>query len=269
MRIALIGHGRMGAALLARWRLRPGNQFIVIDPACAADPGEARPAADGRSPVQFRRAPPPPGDCRFDLAIVAIKPQQVEAVLPDYAARLAPGGIVASIAAGCTIARLQALAGGAPVIRVMPNLPAAIGAGTIGLVAGPGVGQAQRDALAQLMTAAGSLRWLADEDQLDRFTAIAGSGPGYMFEIARAFSAAATDLGFSDAEARSLVLETMAGAAQMALASPEPLDALRANVTSRGGTTAAGLDALNGDGGLSQRLQATVAAAYARATELR
>jgi pyrroline-5-carboxylate reductase len=265
LRIALIGHGKMGAALLARWRRVPGHSFFVIDPACT--PVAA--GGDGGSPVQFLDAAPAPGECRFDLVIVAVKPQLVDAVLPDYAARLAPGGFVASIAAGCSIARLQALMGGAPVIRIMPNLPAAIGAGVSGLCAGPGIGQPQRDALAALMAAAGSVIWVADEDRLDRFTAVAGSGPGYVFEIARTWADAAQALGFSAAEARTLVLETIVGAATMAVRSHEPLADLRDDVTSRGGTTAAGLAALNGDGGLSARLQATLDAAYARAVELR
>jgi pyrroline-5-carboxylate reductase len=133
LRIALIGHGKMGAALLAQWRKIDDRDFVnhhffVIDPA-------ADPEAGGFDRVTFLRAPPPVAGSAFDLVIVAVKPQIVDAVLPDYASRLAEGGFVASIAAGCSLARLSALAGGVPVIRIMPNLPAAIGAGVSGLCA--------------------------------------------------------------------------------------------------------------------------------------
>nr|WP_280635670.1 pyrroline-5-carboxylate reductase dimerization domain-containing protein [Erythrobacter sp. A6_0] len=105
---------------------------------------------------------------------------------------------------------------------------------------------------------------------LDRATAVAGSGPGYVFEIARSYVAAAEKLGFDPDQARALVLGTMEGTIAMALANPDtPLEELRNSVTSKGGTTAAGLDALNGDGGLSDKLDATLTSAYNRAVELR
>ena len=119
------------------------------------------------------------------------------------------------------------------------------------------------------MEAVGMTLWVDGEDKLDRLTAISGSGPGYVFEIARSYVAAAKALGFSSTEARQLVLGTMAGTIAMAESSDESLDALRTSVTSKAGTTAAGLDALNGDEGLSARMRATVEAAYQRAIELR
>ncbi|CAN5345131.1 pyrroline-5-carboxylate reductase [soil metagenome] len=256
----------MGSALLAQWgniadRDFPEHRFFVIDPAADFGVDTAR--------ITFLRAPPPVGESAFDLVIVAVKPQIVDAVLPDYAPRLTEGGFVASIAAGCSIARLSALAGGAPVIRVMPNLPAAIGAGVSGLCSAPSARAAQRDAVEALMSAVGTTLWVEDEDKLDRLTAIAGSGPGYVFEIARSYVAAAEALGFSADAARQLVLGTMAGTIALAQASDESLGALRTSVTSKGGTTAAGLDALNADGWLSARIHATVDAAYRRAIELR
>ncbi|MBA3055545.1 MAG: pyrroline-5-carboxylate reductase [Sphingomonadales bacterium] len=270
MRIALIGNGKMGSALLTQWagstdagRTLPDHTFFVIDP--ASEPGSGAEAEH----VTYLREAPPVDQCAFDLVIVAVKPQIVDAVLPGYAPRLAPGGFVASIAAGCSIARLRALAGGVPVIRIMPNLPAAIGAGVSGLCADSSASQAQRDAVEAMMAAAGITQWVDDEDQLDRFTAIAGSGPGYVFEIARTYVEAAEALGFSPEDARRLVLGTMAGTVAMARQSAESLEDLRTSVTSKNGTTAAGLAVLNGDGALGVRLQATVEAAYQRAIALR
>ncbi len=205
----------------------------------------------------------------FDLVIVAVKPQILDAVLPDYAPRLAEGGFVASIAAGCSIARLRGLANGAPIVRVMPNLPAAIGQGVSGLCADEAVTAQQRDAIGQLMSATGKTLWVEDEDKLDRLTAIAGSGPGYVFEIARSYVAAAEELGFSAADARQMVLGTMAGTVAMAQQSGESLEELRNSVTSKNGTTAAGLAALNSGHELDQLMHATLGAAYRRAVELR
>jgi pyrroline-5-carboxylate reductase len=268
LRIALVGHGKMGGALLTQWcavaeRDFPDTTFFVIDPMTEGK------GSDSSDRVAYLREPPPSEACAFDLVIVAVKPQVVAEVLPDYASRLAPDGFVASIAAGCSIERLRALAGGAPVVRVMPNLPAAIGAGVSGLCADDTVTQHQRATIEALMAAAGSTLWVANEDMLDRLTAIAGSGPGYVFEIARAYVEAATELGFAPNDARQLVLGTMAGTIAMAQTSSSSLDELRNGVTSKNGTTAAGLDALNGDGALGERFRATLGAAYDRAVELR
>ena len=271
LRIGLIGHGKMGAALLTQWRKANGQKtegetfvghdFWVIDPATASDSGDER--------THFAAAPPAIAACNFDVIIVAVKPQLIEAVLPDYRARLAKGGFVASIAAGFSIARLRAIIGDVAVVRIMPNLPAAIGAGVTGLCADGSASQAQCDAIERLMSAAGITQWVADEDQLDRLTAVAGSGPGYVFEIARCYVEAAQALGFTPTQARDLVLGTMAGAITMAQTSPETLAQLRTSVTSTNGTTEAGLAALNGDGGLSQRISGAVDAAYDRAMPLR
>jgi len=92
LRIGLIGHGKMGAALLRRWRNVGTHDFWVIDPAGTGDFGDGR--------THFLASPPPFADCRFDLIIIAVKPQLIETVLPDYIGRLAKGGFIASIAAG-------------------------------------------------------------------------------------------------------------------------------------------------------------------------
>ena len=258
----------MGGALLTQWnsvdeRDFPDAKFFVIDPAN----DDSRSAKAGR--IDYLSEPPAVEECAFDLVIVAVKPQVVAQVLPDYAARLSPDGFVASIVAGCSIERLRELSGGAAVVRVMPNLPAAIGAGVSGLCADDRATDAQRTLIERLMTAAGSTMWVADEDMLDRLTAVAGSGPGYVFEIARAYVDAAIDLGFNPEDARQLVLGTMAGTIAMAQASETSLEGLRTSVTSKNGTTAAGLDALNGDGNLGERFGDTLTAAYDRAVELR
>jgi pyrroline-5-carboxylate reductase len=151
----------------------------------------------------------------------------------------------------------------------MPNLPVSLGKGVSGLFADEQVSGKHRKLTEALMQATGHLIWVASEDELDRVTAIAGSGPGYAFEIARSWAQAGEDLGFSRSEARELVLRTLEGAVDLALASEAPLDGLREQVTSKNGTTQAGLTALNGTSQLDGLLSATVHAAYERAIELR
>ena len=248
----------MGGALLSQW-VGSGDDYTIVDPGLDVAP-------DGVELVKERAAL---GDRRFDIAVVAIKPQLVDEILPDYVDHLSDDGFALSIAAGCSIDRLRRVLGGKPVVRVMPNLPAAIGQGVSGLCASGDISQAQQTAATRLMERAGTVVLVDSEDKLDRVTAVAGSGPGYVFEIARAYVAAAMDLGFTLDEARSLVLGTMAGGVAMARDSDLTLAELRNSVTSKNGTTQAGLGALNGDDGLSERLRATVDAAYARAVELR
>ena len=249
----------MGGALLNYWN-RGEEKFTIVDPFLEEAPSDTR-LVKSREPIA--------GDT-FDVVIVAIKPQMIEAELPAYADMLADGGYVISIAAGMSIDSLKRAMPGAPVIRVMPNLPAAIGRGTSTLVAGPDIQDGQRDHALAMMGRTGTVVEVADEDMLDRATAVAGSGPGYVFEIARAYVAAAEELGFAPDDARALVMGTLEGTIAMAQAEADTaLGDLRDAVTSKGGTTAAGLNALNGEGGLSSLLHDTLKAAYDRAVELR
>ncbi|WP_324827197.1 pyrroline-5-carboxylate reductase family protein [Qipengyuania zhejiangensis] len=255
----MIGCGKMGGALLGHW-MDGEEQFTIVDPALETAPSGARLVRE-RADL---------ADERFDIIIVAIKPQMIDDILPDYAAMLAAGGYVLSIAAGCSIDRLSRLAGGVPVIRVMPNLPAAVGKGVSGVCAGPGADGPPLAHAVAMMGRTGTCVTVETEDQIDKVTAVAGSGPGYVFELARAYVEAAEGMGFSPDDARAIVLGTLEGAIAMALEPDAPaLEELRNSVTSKGGTTAAGLAALNGDGALSQRLRETLEAAYNRAVELR
>ena len=249
----------MGSALLSQWVEGP-EAITVVDPAGSEVP-------DGVTLVTDRAAI---ADQRFDLVIAAVKPQLIDDILADYTDHLAPGGYVLSIAAGYSAGRLSQLMGDAPVIRTMPNLPAAIGRGVSGICPGP---HATSDHVAHaeaFMRRAGATITVDSEEKLDRVTAVSGSGPGYVFEIARAYAEAAMAQGFDEDEARDMVLGTIGGAIAMASEPAAPsLEELRNSVTSKGGTTAAGLNALNGDGGLSTRLHDTLQEAYDRAVELR
>ena len=249
----------MGSALLAQWVKGP-ERFTVVNPS-------PRDLPDGVAQAHSREAL---GDARFDCIVAAVKPQMFDEVMPAYADHLAPGGYVMSIAAGYETARLSAIMRGACVIRTMPNLPSAIGMGVSGLYAPPSATPKQRAHAHAMMERAGIVIPVESEERIDRVTAVAGSGPGYVFEIARAYTLAAMEHGFTEAEARSMVLATMNGAIAMACAPDAPdLATLRDRVTSKGGTTAAGLKALNDEDQMTDLMRATLQACYDRAVEMR
>lgn len=257
--VLMLGCGNMGGALLTRWAGLEDLAFTVVDPVAPQISANVRhvqsvDALQGAS---------------YDALIVAVKPQLIaEACLPA-AQHLRAGGVVISIAAGASAATTSAACAEAPVIRLMPNMPARLGLGVSGLYAEPGVKDEYRVLAQTLAEAVGSAIWLENEDGIDRITAVAGSGPGYVFEFARAYQAAAQELGFSEDEARQLVGATMLGAISLAEREGTAFEPLRNSIMSPAGTTAAGIAALNEEGGLSDRLSAALRAAYDRAVALR
>lgn len=248
----------MGGSLLSFWK-NGNDDFTIVDPFLDSAPEGTR-LVTGVEAIEGQR---------FDIVVVAIKPQQIDDIVPLYRDFFAEDGVLLSIAAGCSIARLKRACGDRSVIRVMPNLPAAVGAGVSGICASEDVPPARLDQARALMQRTGTVIEVESEDALDRVTAVAGSGPGYVFEMARAYVEAAMELGFDEADARRMVLGTMQGTLAMAERTGEPLEQLRNSVTSKGGTTAAGLAALNGDEQFSGLIRGTLRAAYARAEELR
>ncbi|MCR9129606.1 MAG: pyrroline-5-carboxylate reductase [Alphaproteobacteria bacterium] len=258
-RIVMIGCGNMGGALLARWARLDGLDFTVIDPADPEVPAgvAVKTSLDGLD------------EGSFDALIVAVKPQLIDKAIPPAAALIKTGGVAISIAAGTSAATVSNAAADAPAIRLMPNMPARIGQGVSGLYADPACSADHKALAEQLGEAVGTALWLADEDQVDRITAAAGSGPGYVFDFARAYQEAAEALGFDNDQARALVLQTIAGCMALAEETGQPFEDLRDSIMSKGGTTAAGVGVLNEGGEMDTRLRAALGAAYARALELR
>ena len=259
MDILMIGCGKMGGAMLRRWLDAVPAAFTVVNRTPAAVPEGAVHAA----------SPDALSGRRFDAVIIAVKPQQIADIVPAYAHLLAEDGCYISIAAGFSVASLKRALGERAMTRIMPNLPALIGRGVNGLYADPSCSDTHRDLADGLARATGSAVWLESEDEIDRITAVAGSGTGYVFEIARSYAAAAERMGFAPETARRLVLETMGGAVEMAAQSGESLEDLRNSVMSKKGTTEAGIGALRREGTLDRLLAETVQAAYDRACELR
>ncbi|MDD2867569.1 pyrroline-5-carboxylate reductase [Neomegalonema sp.] len=263
--VALLGCGKMGGALLEGW-IRAG-----LDPARAViyeahvSPAVERFAALG---AQVNPAQPPQDSA---AVLLAVKPQSLDEALPGVAPLLGPGRLALSIAAGKTLDWLAArLPAGTPLVRAMPNTPAAIGRGISALIANAAADDAERGLAEALMAAAGETLWLPSEDLMDAVTAVSGSGPAYVFHMAEALAAAGESAGLPAELSLRLARATVSGAGALLDAeSGQTAAELRAAVTSKGGTTAAALEHLmRAESGLSSLMTQAVSAAAARSREL-
>lgn len=257
--VLLIGAGRMGGALLAGWLgVDSVDHVTIIDP--VAEPPED-PRITHRSAITAADNLP-----AADIALIAVKPQGLGPVLDALATRLAGGCAVLSVVAGASIRRFQRVLGPAqPIIRAMPNTPAAIGAGSLVCCAGVTVTAAQRAQAEALLHAGGAVHWIEDEALMDAVTALSGSGPAYVFHMIEALAAAGAEQGLPPELADQLARETVIGAARLADASGTDARLLREQVTSPGGTTEAALKVLMREPrGLGALLGETLAAAAER-----
>jgi pyrroline-5-carboxylate reductase len=260
--IVLAGAGKMGGAMLTGWLaggLDP-KRVAVIEPHPSADISAL--AAKG---VRLNPTPKETGDVA--TLVVAVKPQTFREAGPALKPFVGPSTLVVSIMAGTPIAALTQVCGGS-VVRAMPNTPAAIGRGITVAVAATNVSAAQRAVADALLRATGSVEWVDDENLMDAVTAVSGSGPAYIFLLAEELARAGVEAGLPVELATKLARETVAGSGELLHRSQEPSATLRKNVTSPGGTTAAALEVLMGDGGLQPLMIRAVAAATKRSKEL-
>lgn len=204
-----------------------------------------------------------------DVLVLAVKPQLMAPVAAGLATMQRPAGqLIMSIAAGTTLASLAGWLGGrTPLVRVMPNQPALIGAGVSALVAAAGVSTAHRQLAQYVAAAMGKVIWLDDESLMDAVTAISGSGPAYFYLLIELLEQAAVELGLSPELARTLTRETALGAARAASESGQEPGQLRAAVTSPGGTTAAAISVFE-QAGLSEIVRRALTAARDRSAAL-
>jgi len=265
--IAIIGGGNMGRALVGGLTRRG----IRADAIRVGEPDETL-----RSALQRDfgcRTSPDNASCLdgADAVVLAVKPQLAARLVTGIAPQLqARRPVVVSIMAGIRIASLEGWCGKeVPLVRAMPNRPALVGAGATGLYAPATASSAAARALAgELMGVLGAVVWLSSEDQLDIVTALSGSGPAYFFLLAELMMQAAVQLGLEPPAARVLAVETLHGAGVLAHASDGDLARLRAEVTSKAGTTAAALQVLQGQPGLGTLVQRALDAAAQRSREL-
>jgi pyrroline-5-carboxylate reductase len=263
MRIAFVGGGNMATAILGGL-LAKGMQsaeMMVIEP-----DDSARLRLFSQYGVKCVEAPVPEL-AHAHTVIFAVKPQQMRQAARDVGA-LCADPLFVSIAAGIRLGDLSRWLGGkARLVRAMPNTPALVHAGITGLYAPPGVSDEDRDAARQLLSAVGATVWFDREGDLDAVTAVSGSGPAYVFYAIEALEAAARELGLPEGASRSLALWTFVGAAKLAVERAVDPATLRAQVTSKGGTTERALEVLQAADVKGTFIEA-VAAACERSREL-
>lgn len=256
--LAIVGGGRMGEALAAgllRSRELDPEGLIVVEP----DEGRRQAVAEslGGQVTVVPSIRPAAG------YILAVKPQVVEAVC----AQLTAGVRCLSIAAGITLARLESwLSPGTPVIRAMPNTPALVGRSASAMSLGRSAGEPDERWAARILSSVGTVDTVP-EALLDAVTGLSGSGPAYIMLVAEAMAEAGVLCGLPRPVAERLTMQTLAGSAELLVNSGRRAEQLRVDVTSPGGTTAAGLAELERGAVRSAFLQA-VRAAAARSAEL-
>jgi len=248
--LLIIGCGNMGGAMLAGWLAageRPAR-FSVLDPMLAGAP---------EGVALHRNVAEVPG--AHDAVLLGFKPQQLGALTPGLQG-LTAGRTVCSLLAGITLAQLAvAFPAARAHVRVMPNLAAAIRKSPV-ILAGPGLAPDERGAAHDLFDPLGTAVWLEDETQFDLVTALAGSGPGFVYRFIDALAGAARDLGLEEGMAAKLALATVEGAAALAAGANADPATLADRVASPGGMTREGLNVLDADQALRRLLAATLAA---------
>jgi pyrroline-5-carboxylate reductase len=260
-RLVVVGGGRMGEALvsglLASGWARP-DEVVVAE---KLDGRRAELEGAGGLAARHAGLRVAADVVAADGAVVAVKPGDVESACRAVAA--AGVGRVLSVAAGVPIARLEdwlgGAAGGLPVVRAMPNTPALVGAGAAAIAPGRLAGDADLAWAEEILGAVGTVVRVP-ETLLDAVTGLSGSGPAYVFLVAEALIEAGVLVGLPRPVSRDLAVQTLLGSARLLAESGETPESLRAGVTSPGGTTAAGLRALEAGGVRSAILDAVVAA---------
>lgn len=258
--LVLLGCGKMGSAMLEGWLKRglPAGSVWVQDPypadwvmAQGVHVNETLPAAPA-------------------IVLIAVKPQMMADALPTLQAMGNGDTLFLSVAAGISIATYENLLGArTPVIRAMPNTPAAVGQGITAIIGNSIATDTHLDLSESLLSAVGGVVRLDSETQMDAVTGLSGSGPAYVFHMIECMAAAGEAQGLAPDLAMALAKATVAGAGALAMQASEDPAQLRRNVTSPNGTTQAGLEVLMDDGkGLPPLMAATVKAAADRSREL-
>lgn len=261
--LVLLGCGKMGSAMLGGWigQGLPAAVVWVIEP----HPSDWLRSLEAEGLHLNQGFPPDPA-----VVLIAVKPQMMGEALPSLVALGNGRTVMLSVAAGTAIAQYEAVVGArTPIIRAMPNTPAAVARGITAII-GNAMASAADLALAEtLLSAVGQVVRLEDEAQIDAVTAVSGSGPAYVFHLIETLAAAGEAEGLAPDLALHLARATVAGAGHLAEISEEDPAQLRVNVTSPNGTTAAALAVLmDAETGFPALLRRAVGAAADRAREL-
>lgn len=265
--VILAGCGNMGFAMLKGWIdggvLEP-SQVSVVEPNEALRLRAGGLGVEAVASVKDINPAPVP-----TLVVLAVKPQAMASVLPDYAGMARSGTAFLSVAAGIGMKAYEAgLGADTAIVRCMPNTPAAIGKGMLVYFNNGKVSEELETFVRELLACSGLVAKVEDEALMDAVTAVSGSGPAYVFHFIECLTDAGKNAGLPDDVASMLAMQTVMGAGALAAASDETPGKLRENVTSPNGTTQAGLAMLMGGGALQKLVSATVEAARKRSVEL-
>ncbi|MCT8266194.1 pyrroline-5-carboxylate reductase [Afifella sp. JA880] len=264
--VLLIGAGRMGGAMLEAWLSAglPPERTIVRDPGLSPERAQelgSRGVTISNGADEAESAP--------RVLVLAVKPQQMDNVLPEAALYAGKETLIISVAAGIALGRLaKGFEASARIVRIMPNTPAQVGEGMAVAVGNDAVTEQDRALVDSLMRPTGEIAWVDDEGLIDAVTAVSGSGPAYVFHLVEAMAAAGEAAGLPAELSMQLARQTVVGGGALLAGSPLAAEELRRNVTSPGGTTQAALDVLMAEHGLVDLMREAVAAAKRRSIEL-
>ena len=260
-RVAFIGSGMMGGAII---HALLENKELASEQLVASDPSLKRRELL-RSKYGIRTTEDNLEAAKdADLVVLAVKPQVLPSVMADLYGNIPKDALVISIIAGTPIASMQTGLGHSAIVRTMPNTPAQVGEGMTSWTASEDVTEAQRAQTRAILQTMGIEMFFKNENALDMATAISGTGPTYVFLLMEALMDAAVHMGFSRAEARPMVIQTVLGSAKFAMESDKHMAELRNMVTSPGGTSAEAVYQME-KGGMRTILSKAVWAAYQKA----
>jgi pyrroline-5-carboxylate reductase len=247
----------MGGAMLRQWLasglVQAGDVHVVN-------------RADRDLPAGVRQSRDLPEGPLPDAVVLAMKPQQLDEIATRFSARLSGVPLLVSILAGVEEPALAARFDAGAIVRAMPNLPVGIGKGVVALDTSTQA-QTVRDAAAALMAPLGLVEWVAPA-QFDAVTALAGSGPAFLYRFIDALAAAGVAQGLPEDQAQRLALATVEGSALLAASADVGPGELAERVASPGGSTRKGLDVMDADGAITRLLTETIAAATRRNVEM-
>ncbi len=262
--IAFIGSGAMAEAIikgLLTHELITADHMIGSDPVATrrdfmAKNYQIQTTADNAQAVQ-----------NADIVVMSIKPQALSTVAKTLQGSVQPNALILSIMAGISIKTMQQAFNHERIVRAMPNTPAQVNMGVTAWIPTPAVDAKQREQTALMLGALGEQIPVEKEEFIDMQTGLGGSGPGFVFLIIEAMIDAGVQMGFSRADAQTIVLQTIAGSVALVKETGKHPAELRNLVTSAGGTTAAGIYELE-KGGIRTTITNAVLAAYQRSQEL-
>ncbi len=263
--ILLIGCGHMGGSLLESWIIKKKYSFNIVDPIMFS---KINKKFNNKKVKSFKSIEAIKNFKKYDFIIFAVKPGDLKQVLKNFKLiQFKKNVVVISIVAGKKINIFKNnIFNINQIVRVMPNLPALIGQSMNCMVCNKYVNKNNKNEVKKLFDFTGKSIWLKNEDQIDKATAISGSGPGYVYKFIDSMEKAAIKLGFNKSTAKLLVLETFKGSINLILKNKINAEDLVRSVATKGGTTEAGINIMNKNK-INNTISIAIKSAYKKAKQ--